>query len=60
MQNESIEIRLLTQADRGVLDRVDDDVFDDPVQPSLAEQYLASPYCYLVVALRAAEVSRIG
>jgi ribosomal protein S18 acetylase RimI-like enzyme len=46
-----IEIRLLSAADAGVLERVDDDVFDHPVQPALAQRYLANPDCLLVVAV---------
>ena len=56
MQNDAIEIRLLTPADAGVLDRVDSDVFDNPIQPRLAEWYLASPNNHLVVAIESEEV----
>lgn len=44
-------IRLLGPADAAVLDRVDPDVFDFPVQPALAQQYLSDPNCLLAVAL---------
>ena len=51
MQGDAIAIRLLTQADVGVLDHVDADVFDSPVQRAFAEHFLASPGNYLVVAI---------
>lgn len=51
MHSEAVEIRLLTAADISVLDRVDSDVFDHPVQRPLAEQFLASPNHYLAVAI---------
>jgi len=55
MRNEAIEIRLLTAADVTVLDRVEDGVFDNPVQRVLAEHVLALRNNYPVVAV-AAEV----
>ena len=44
-------VRLLGAGDSGVLVRVDDDVFDEPVQPALAAAYLAHPDNLLAVAL---------
>lgn len=51
MHSESVVVRLLTAAEAHVLDRVDDGVFDHPVDGSLAERYLASPGNYLAVAI---------
>jgi ribosomal protein S18 acetylase RimI-like enzyme len=51
MRDEVVEIRVLHQSDAHVLDRVDDDVFDHPVQRPLAEQFLASPNNYIAVAI---------
>lgn len=51
MSSEPIEIRVLTLADVAVLDRVAEGVFDRTVERSLAEQYLAAPNNYLVVAV---------
>ena len=45
-----MEIRRLTAADAALLDHVDDDVFDLPVQPALAAQFLSRPDHLLVVA----------
>jgi ribosomal protein S18 acetylase RimI-like enzyme len=46
----SCQIKLLTPADAAVLDRVDDDVFDLPVQAGLAALYLSDPNKLLAVA----------
>jgi ribosomal protein S18 acetylase RimI-like enzyme len=51
-----IEIKLLTPVDLAVLDSVDPDVFDDPVDRRLAEEYLAGPSNLLAVAVRAGMV----
>lgn len=40
MTTDAAEIRLLSTQDIAVLDRVDPEVFDLPVQRALAEQYL--------------------
>jgi ribosomal protein S18 acetylase RimI-like enzyme len=56
MPPEPIEIRLLAPADLAVLDRVDPDVFDHPVEPSLAAEYLAGPNHLLAVAVQAGTV----
>lgn len=52
----TIEIRLLTLADLAMLDRVDPDVFDHPVEHSLAAEYLAGPDNLLTVAVQAESV----
>jgi ribosomal protein S18 acetylase RimI-like enzyme len=44
-------IRLLGTQDAAVLDRVDPDVFDEPVRAELAERYLSDPHRLLAVAL---------
>jgi ribosomal protein S18 acetylase RimI-like enzyme len=44
------QIKLLTPADAAVLERVDDDVFDLPVQADLAALYLSDPNKLLAVA----------
>lgn len=46
-----IAIRLLTLADAHVLDRVAPDVFDGPVVPALAAEFLADPRHHLAVAV---------
>lgn len=48
---DSIDIRLLSRDDLAVLDDVDPDVFDHPVQPAHAARFLASPDNLLVVAI---------
>ena len=45
------EIRLLTAADALVLERVADQVFDEPVNPAWARELLADPRHHLVVAI---------
>lgn len=50
MHSDPVEIRLLSAADIAVLDHVDPDVFDNAVQPELAEQYLSTPGNLLAVA----------
>lgn len=47
----AIAFRLLASADRAVLDRVADEVFDHAVQPELAASYLADPRRLLAVAV---------
>ena len=47
----SVEIRLLTAGDAGTLDRVADDVFDNPVDPRWAAAFLADARHHLFVAL---------
>lgn len=50
MPSDAIEVRLLTATDLAVLDRVEADVFDYPVQRALAVQYLSTPGNLLAVA----------
>lgn len=50
MSSDAVEVRLLSAADIAVLDHVDPDVFDNPVQRELAEQYLSTPGNLLAVA----------
>lgn len=52
MTTSPIEVMLLTVADLPVLERVDPDVFDNPVQPALAAQYLSNPGNLLAVAIQ--------
>jgi ribosomal protein S18 acetylase RimI-like enzyme len=51
MTNPEIAIRIVTAADADLLERVDDDVFDHPVQPALLAAFLAQPSNVLAVAL---------
>ena len=46
-----VEIHLVTQANAALLDRVDDDVFDHPLQPALVRAFLANPSNLLAVAV---------
>ena len=45
-----VEVRLLTASDLAVLERVEADVFDHPIQPALAERFLSTPGNLLAVA----------
>lgn len=47
----TVEIRLLGPDDRAVLDRVAPDVFDHPVAPRWAAEFLGDPRHHLAVAL---------
>jgi GNAT superfamily N-acetyltransferase len=47
----SVAIRVLGSNDLGVLDRVDPEVFDRPVDPDLAAQFLSDSRHHLAVAL---------
>lgn len=47
----AVDVRLLRAGDEAVLDHVDPEVFDDPVDPSAATRFLADPNHRLVVAL---------
>src|SRR5215831_6826079 len=51
-----IQVELVTAANARILDRIDEDVFDFPVQPVYAEAFLASPTNLLVVAVEAETV----
>lgn len=50
MSSDTVDVRLLSAQDLAVLDRVEPDVFDFPVQRALAEQYLSTPGNLLAVA----------
>lgn len=47
----SIEIRLLGPGDESVLASVADEVFDHPIDPALAREFLSDPRHHIVVAL---------
>ena len=46
-----MEIRLLAAADAGVLDNVAHGVFDNPINPRMAAEFLADPRHHLCVAI---------
>ena len=46
-----IEIRILRGGDETVLDRVASDVFDDPIVPQRAKEFLNDPRHHLAVAM---------
>lgn len=46
-----VEIQLISAANAHVLDCVDSDVFDDPVQPEYLQAFLANPANVLAVAI---------
>jgi ribosomal protein S18 acetylase RimI-like enzyme len=50
MTTPAISIHVVTRETAGLLDDVDDDVFDNPVQPELLRAFLADPSNVLVVA----------
>lgn len=47
---DAVQVMLLAETDLAVLDRVEDDVFDFPVQRGLAQRYLSEPGNLLAVA----------
>lgn len=47
----AIEIRILSQEDRGALDNVAPGVFDNAVDPRLADEFLGDPRHHLVAAI---------
>lgn len=51
-----VSIQRIDASNAGCLERVDDDVFDHPVQPALLAAFLANPANHLVVALCDGEV----
>jgi aminoglycoside 6'-N-acetyltransferase I len=51
MTYSTYEIRLLGPTDAAALERVDPDVFDDPVVPSAAAEFLRDPRHYIAVAV---------
>jgi ribosomal protein S18 acetylase RimI-like enzyme len=46
-----MDVHILTSADGSVLDHVAEDVFDGPVSPALAAEFLADPRHYICVAI---------
>ena len=47
----SIEVRILEESDAPLLNNIDEGVFDDPVDPSLCQEFLADPRHHLCVAM---------
>ena len=47
----AFEVHLVTEANRGLLDRVDEDVFDHEVRPEYLTRFLANPDHLLAVAV---------
>jgi ribosomal protein S18 acetylase RimI-like enzyme len=47
----SILIHVVSEGNAGLLDRVEDDVFDDAISPHLLRAFLANPANHLVVAV---------
>ena len=52
----AIEIKILKPSDRAVLENVAADVFDDPIDPRLAAEFLDDPRHHLAVAIDAGQV----
>jgi len=52
----TVEIRLLGAGDDAILSSVAPGVFDDPVQPRLASEFLADPRHHIAVACEAGQV----
>lgn len=50
MNDEQIEILVVGTSEAALLDHVDDDVFDLPMQPQLVRAFLANPANVLVIA----------
>lgn len=46
-----VEIRILSTRDAALLERVADDVFDNPIDPALAAAFLADPRHHIAVAI---------
>lgn len=47
----AIEIRILRSGDETILSNVADDVFDDPIVPQAAQEFLGDPRYHLAVAM---------
>lgn len=47
----AVEIKILQSGDEAVLSRVAPEVFDNPVDPSLAREFLADPRHHIAVAI---------
>lgn len=58
--DEPTEIRLLRSDDVTLLERVDPDVFDNPVRLDLAAEYLADPRNLLAVAIQEGMIVGMG
>lgn len=56
MSSSAVTLHLVTEASASLLDHVDEDVFDHPVDPALLREYLAAPTNALVVAIVAGRV----
>ncbi|MDX1966512.1 MAG: GNAT family N-acetyltransferase [Planctomycetaceae bacterium] len=56
MSGSAFEIHVVTAAAASLLDQLDDDVFDQDVQPDLLREFLASPSHVLVVAVWSTQV----
>ena len=51
-----LEIKTLTAADRAILDRVAEEVFDEPIRPERLAAYLADPGHHMIVAIEGGQV----
>jgi aminoglycoside 6'-N-acetyltransferase I len=51
-----LEIKKLTAGEQAILDRVAEDVFDEPIRPDWAAAYLADPRHHMFVAIEAGVV----
>jgi ribosomal protein S18 acetylase RimI-like enzyme len=51
MSTEEASLHVIDASNASLLDRLDDDVFDHPVQPALLQAFLAQPSNHLVVAV---------
>lgn len=60
MSRKAVEVRLLSSGELAILERVDPDVFDNPVRLDLAAQYLANPNYLLAVAIQGGVVVGMG
>lgn len=56
MSSPAVSIHLVSQANAAILDSVDEDVFDNQVQPELLNAFLANPSNILVVAVAEGQV----
>jgi len=56
VSSSAVSIHLVTEANASLLDRVDEDVFDNEVQPELVQAFLANPANLLVVAVAEGQV----
>ncbi len=50
------QVRLLARSEAALLERVADEVFDDPLVPSLITEFLDDPRHHLAVALQSGQV----